>query len=49
METILKFAKCIGSVIHWLTGWIVHPGDGGCHHTDLIKDKINTDIENLKK
>lgn len=45
METWLKWIHAIGSCIHWLTGWMVHPDRGGC----CEQDKIKNDLENKIK
>lgn len=46
METFLKWIGAIGSAIHWITGWLVHPKDGGCcKQTD---DEIKEKFDNLK-
>lgn len=40
MTTWLKWAEAIGSALHWLTGWIVHPKKGGCCEQEKIKDDL---------
>lgn len=30
METFIKVCVAIGSALHWLTGFFVHPKKGGC-------------------
>lgn len=37
METFLQICKAIGSGMHWLTGWLVHPEKGGCCDFDVDK------------
>lgn len=39
METFLSWCKSIGSVLHWMTGWIVHPQKGGCCEIDQSIEK----------
>lgn len=53
METFLNICKSIGSALHWLTGWLIHPDVGGCCKQEVlkeqIKDQISEKLENLKK
>lgn len=43
METFLKWVHSLGHFIHYLTGWIVHPSDGGCHA--ITKEELKAEIE----
>lgn len=38
--------RCVGSFVHWLTGWIAHPDKGGCCSTTPT-DYVN-DLKNQK-
>lgn len=49
MNTFFKWIGIIGNAIHWLTGWLVHPNRGGCCEQDAIKEKLKSEVENLKK
>lgn len=42
-----KFFHAAVSVLHWLTGWLVHPKKGGCCEMDKsdIIEQIKKDIE----
>lgn len=37
METFLKVCNAVGAALHWLTGWIVHPGKGGCCEMEKLE------------
>lgn len=45
MEVFVQWIGAIGSLVHWLTGWLVHPTSGGCCQTDKVKENI----EKIKK
>lgn len=49
MDFIVNLGRMVGAVLHWLTGWLVHPNDGGCCKTDQVKTVAKENLENLKK
>lgn len=45
----LKIGQTLLSVLHWCTGWLVHPDKGGCCHQDQILDDVKKTYDDLKK
>lgn len=48
MSAFLKICVAIGSALHWLTGWLVHPKKGGCYEM-TTEDFFNTVDKNEKE
>lgn len=47
MSAFLKVCVAIGSALHWLTGWFVHPDKGGC--CDMTTEDFFETVENKKE
>lgn len=44
-----KLVHVCSAALHWLTGWIVHPDNGGCCQSHKIFEEIETEEKDTKK
>ena len=44
----MRWFSAIGGIVHWLTGWLIHPDKGGCCHQDQISEKFK-DLKSEEK